>query len=246
MTTKSGQSKMKDAWAAKALMERHGIETVEELAALLAKLGEPKADVAEASEPPPPEPVVAGKVADDLAWITADTGAVHVVARFTNLVLRPQKPGFNPPIDSISVFENHRGPWEACPFDLSSKNREQEILNWVHYGRWSHIAIPRDVAEVCYSDARWPLPTKAVISGKEFTGWDQFAQSARGTYRDLTDRVPLRESVRRCLQRFPGQVFIDARYHRELKDPRIVNPYGNRLVGLALKLPAVQLEGVTR
>lgn len=263
--SKKKKSSMKKAWEAHALMKKYGFKTIEDMAAALEKVqdaeGLPEAPVTTSEAITVyPEAAVAPETvttpgdrlkalvapADDLAWITEDIGAVHVVARYQNLVLRPPRDNMNPPMAGVQVHEYTRGPWHAMPFDLRSRNREQEVLNNVHYGKWAHLAISRDVAESVYADERYPLPTKAVISAKEFGGWDRHANQARGTLRPLGKPVALREVTRRVLQRFVGEVFINATHHwRDMPDARVANPYGNRLAGLALKLPDVAQEGVT-
>lgn len=256
--------KMKEAWEARALMDKYGFKTIAAMEAALAGVGpavtseEPTSVLPDeripASRPMPDEwpassPAIpaakAVEVSDPLGWITRDTGAVHLVSRYQNLVIRPPRYGVQPPMDAIVAHEYGRGEWAACPFDMRSRDREQEILNWVHYGRWAYVAISRDMAEVAYGDPRWPLPEKAVIVPAEFGGWDRFGNQARGVLRPLVQAVPLREAVRRCLQRFIGEVFVNATYHREMHDVRIANPYGNRLAGLSLRLPTVQTEGAT-
>ena len=247
---KSGPNKSKQAWDARALLEKHGFESVEEMDAALKALSVAKEVVVEAphdltaatpgidmSRLPVPK--------DDLAWITRDTGAVHFVARYGTICIRPQQAALVPPLDAVLMLASGQGEWSACPFDLRSRTREQEILNMVHFGKWSYLALSAEEAAALYSDPRWPCPRRAVVSASEFRGWDRAAKQARGTYRDLPEVLPLREAVRRVLQRFVGEAFVDATYHPEMPDVRIANPYGNRLLGLVLKLPAVKVEGAT-
>ena len=56
----------------------------------------------------------------------------------------------------------------------------------------------------------------------------------------LAEFVPLREEVRRLLQRH-SDTFLNWSYHRDQFDPRFPNPYRNRIADVGRKiLPAVK------
>ena len=73
----------------------------------------------------------------------------------------------------------------------------------------------------------------------EFRGWSAYSHAATGKKRPLGENPdPLRECVRRLLQRFPGRAFLNSRHHplSEWPTPEIANPYGNSLGNLRIKV----------
>lgn len=240
--TGSKKSRVKTAWEALAVMERLGFESVEEMEAAMAKIREiptsPDAvipvDVPIGAEAPTGDPV-----ADDLYWITADHYEIHFVLRKRTMSLRPARMKLSPPIEGISINPYGGGEWNNMPFSLRHDDHEKQRFLRIKYSNWNYFCLTRELAEDMYSDARWPVPSKAVISHEEFRGWSRASNRATGVHRDLSNPDVLREAARRLLQRFAGQLFVNSRHHRDLPDVRVVNPYGNHLDEIAIPVPKV-------
>ena len=186
---------------------------------------------------------------DDLWWIDEDLFEVHFVARKRGLSLRPRRPRLNPPIDGIRLKPYGEGEWPAMPFSLKSEDHERQKRLRMKYNKWSYFCISRDIAEDMWSDDRWPIPRKAIISHEEFRGWSTASKRAVGTHRPLDNPDVLREAVRRFLQRGAGQVFINWSRHEEIlrQHPQlfnIVNPYGNALDEVALPVVRTAPDGI--
>ena len=101
-----------------------------------------------------------------------------------------------------------------------------------------------------------PMSPSAVVSGREFKGYDRETRRGVGTHRDLGTPDVLRECVRNVLQRLGGTVFIDVRRHGEhlnlgafeygKLNAGMPNPYATRVTNISQRLPeSVQREGVT-
>jgi hypothetical protein len=137
------------------------------------------------------------------------------------------------------------GAWDLMPFVVQNRDREKEQLDRVKTAHWGYFRLTRDLADTVFGDPRYPCPKKAVVDPREFRGWDRVSMRARGTYRDV-EPDNLRELTRQVLQRLRGKCFINNRYHAGRPDPHIVNPYGNELYGLKLRMPGVvSQEGFT-
>ncbi len=222
-----------------SLLKEHGVTTLEELQAKL---------VNETTPPAQPDPMAGWKPADieipadDLAWITPDHFEIHFVLRKHNVTYRPAKPHLQPQLIALMLRPTHTAEWPACPFNLRDpENHERDLFLQIKYKKWNHFMFTRDNAEDMYRDDRFPLPKKAVISHTEFRGWSNQAGRALGVHRDLVNPDPLREAMRRCLQRFPGQLFINFQHHPEMPgNAQVANPYGNSLENH--RLPVVHNE----
>ena len=269
-TRKPGSSKQgsatKEAFALrKELKERYGVESVEELHEKMAALTEPVTTggpmpiITLNPEPPPAdfkiEPLATEPLLppDDLYWITPDIHDIHIVLRKRNLALRPARDALVPPIPPISIKPYSMGAWGAMPFSLKFDDHKKQHDLRMKYAQWAFFVISRDVAEDMFSDDRWACPEKAVLSHEEFRGWSRASKRALGTYRDLENPDVLREAVRRILQRFNGQAFINMQYHPRMEGEtdaqfswRMLtpNPYGNRLdeVGMPVVRPITGSE----
>ena len=197
---------------------------------------------------------------DDLAWITKDMRAVYVVAKNMTLTLRPTNTNYNPIMSGILIHSDGDGSWSAMPFDIRSNHPDpdtrasEDKYNAACYGNWGHFCVSRQLAQSVFGDSRYPIPTEAVVSAKDFRGFDYQVQSAIGKHVPITDPDPLREVVRRLLQ--SSEVFVDVSRHLDrlpVGPPKpgdlnvtFPNPYRRRLGSLAPKLPAVKHEGMTR
>lgn len=242
-TRKSGSGEaMKEAFALRSELKRYGVDTVEELREKMeAVLGSVPAETATVSVPRGAEtPATTAAPPDDLLWIGRDHFEVHLVLRKHNLILRAARPALQPPIERISLKPYATATsWNNMPFTLRHENNERQKFLRIKYAKWNYFCISRDVAEDMFSDPRSPIPTRAVISHEEYRGWSHASKRAVGIHRDLVDPDPLREAVRRVLQRFSGQLFINSAYHKDMPDYRIVNPYGNHIDEFAIPVPRV-------
>lgn len=200
------------------------------------------------------------EVRDDLDWITPDVHSVAFVSRHMTICLRPAKPGFGDTFVPISMNHTGYGPWDAMPFDIRSNDADldrrvlRERINRATYATWAYHRLSRALAEEMYADARWPIPKEAVVSGKEFKGFDRQVQRAVGKHRVLVAPDPLREAARRVLQRLAGSTYVDVRFHKDAVlayadwcksgrkgferglNPSRPNPYGTSLGSLVAKL----------
>ncbi len=221
---------MKQAKQVRDVMKRLGITDADELEKML---GDVSTDIEPATtDIPSPIASAPSTACDPLAWITHETPSVNLVAKNKNLSLRPSFLRMNPPIESVQVFAWTEGTWNALPFDLTHKDPNEEKKMRMYARNWGHFRITKAHAEFdVYGDDRYPLPGSAVVDPSDFMRWDHAANRAIGKYSDLgPDVVPLREVIRRTLQRKAGACFINMRYHPDL-DPRVVNPYCNELMG---------------
>jgi len=106
----------------------------------------------------------------------------------------------------------------------------------LRYSRWNHYRISQDFAHDVYSDERHPIPEKTVVSVANFKGWDRYGNRPAGAA-EPTGGVALREVVRRLLQRKANACFLNTMHHGAGEfDPRIVNPYGNKLEGFQVRV----------
>jgi len=234
------------AGALDTLLAEHGVATVAELnerlrgvveptpttgpspadyAASVTVSAEPQFKNAESeyltpSEPPPPDP---------LAWITAGTQFVEIVSSCCVFGLVAAKDARGK--GAIDLPNYGSGPWGACPFSFRSEDRQFEENQRVMKDEWWNHRFRRELAEMVYEQKGRLVPTDAVIGVEDYKGWDRMTRAARGTRTPLTEFVPLREEVRRLLQRHTD-TFINWNYHRNDIDPRIPNPYKNRVTDI--------------
>lgn len=228
---KPGRTKL--AWEALKLMESLGCKTIEEFHAKVAALHQPDLAALEAEAPMEPieEPVTMDATVEDcLGWIDKGIDVVWLVIKSMTLSLRPSRPFMDPPMEQIMISSAKRDGWPNMPFDVRGRNDRETLFNRVNYAEWGHFAISRDLAEQVYGHRAFPIPTEAIIVPQEARGWSTYSHAAMGKKRSLGENPdPLRECVRRALQRFPGRLFINSRHHPEMPQPWIVNPYGNSL-----------------
>jgi hypothetical protein len=192
--------------------------------------------VVETAAASPPETVVPldiAKKTDPLAWITLDTPYVALVSGIAVFGLWT---GDDPKgRDSIDLVNTGIGPWLAMPFEITHANRAQEQNERVMKATWWQHRLQRSLVERIYKPGKKSVPTKAVLTPEDYEGWDKVGMQARGTYSPLTEFVPLREEVRRLLQRH-ADTFLDWTSHKQDFDPRLPNPYNNRLAALSAKI----------
>lgn len=238
-------SAMKEAHALRRELAKYGVTTVEELQAKMAGL------VAEVPVDPTPAPIEIAAPPpddnyDDLWWITPDTYEVHLVCRKRGITLRPAREKLQPPLEGIMLKSYGEGAWETMPFSLRDENHEKQRFLRIKYSRWLYYCVTRELAEDMFSDPRWPVPNKAVLSHEEFKGWSRASKRATGKHREIENPDVLREAVRRILQRGAGAVFVNARYHQEMSggDYRIANPYGNFLDEVSLPVVKTYPKGI--
>jgi hypothetical protein len=194
---------------------------------------------------------------DDLDWIDDDVHAVHLVSKNMSITLRPADMNQVPIVSTVMIHSHGSGPWLANPFDLRSNHPDVNVrattekLNEIRNANWGYFVISRQLAEGVFSDPRFPVPSKAVVSAAEFRGYDREVHRAVGKYRDLGPSPDkLREAVRMVLQRMRGTCFIDASRHgpeiaSRRFDARRPNPYGMALGNIVARLPEVKTEGAT-
>jgi hypothetical protein len=232
-------NRTKLAWDALRLMESLGCKTIEEFNEKVAALQQPNLAALAAEAPLTPPEVAAvpdAQVVDCMAWINENVDQVWLVAQSMTLSLRPSKPFMTPPLEQIMISKAHEAEWPNMPFDIRGKTDAETQWNRMRYAHWGHFVVSRDLAEQVYGHQHFPLPDKAVIVPEEFTGWGTYSHAAGGKKRLLVNPDPLRETVRRVLQRFPGRCFINSMRHplNQWPTPGIANPYGNRLGNLKI------------
>ena len=163
-----------------------------------------------------------------MAWITKDVPYVAIVSGTAVFTLFPGRDKKGDGI--IQLVNSGQGPWAGNPFDMSNKDRQAEQNEAVMKARWWQHKFTRSLAEKVYAQNVRPVPESAVIAPKDYEGWDRIGRQANGTHTPLAEFVPLREEVRLLLQRH-SNTFIDWQHHKGQLDPRIPNPYRNRVAG---------------
>ena len=164
---------------------------------------------------------------DALAWITNETPYVGLVASTAIFTLFPGDVN-NKGKGLIQLTNTGSGPWLANPFDMRHKDRVQEQNLKVMKSKWWQHRYPQQTARRIFDEGIRPVPTRAVQAAADFERWDSLGRQAKGVYTPITEFVPLREEVRRLLQKYP-ETFIDWNHHKGDLDPRFPNPYRNRI-----------------
>ena len=191
-------------------------------------------EVAETIAHSPPETVVTADAGthDPLAWVTDDLAGVYLVSRFSTISMRPKKSNLNPPLEGMELYAYARGRWRTNPFNLEHRDPEIAQNQRVMKANWHFHVLTMEFARDLWSDPRYPMPSTAVIDPEGFKGVSRQTKTAIGPRSPITDSV-LRETLRVVLQRGAGSTYINTMHHGlQIEDPRIVNPYGNKLSGL--------------
>ena len=265
-TTNKPGSRTKQAWDALRMMEELGFDSPEAMQAALRESAQAAgAAIVEALVAPTtandpitattndfdftistvtapdatePDETYISTVTDPLAWITAKTPHVEIVSSITVFGLHPGNVGSG--LGALNLKARSSDTWASCPFDFRSEDRVAEQNKRVMHAKWWHHTFNQNLAKLVYANKVREVPAEAVIGVDDFQGWDGLSKSARGTFSPLREFVPLREEVRRLLQRH-GNTFLNWSYHRDQFSPLYPNPYRNRIddVGHTI-LPAVK------
>ena len=224
------------ARAMKAKMEEYGASTPEELFAKMAVA--PPSDGAADRLVERIETAQPSK--DCLHYITPDVPYVGIVSTYSTITLRPGRERMNPPMHRVVMNATGREAWGFCPFHIGDNTSEENDQRMkLMKARWHVHTLSREMAEMVWDDPRFPKPVRTVIDPKTFKGYDTNARAARGDLVEITDFDALREVTRICLMRL-SETFLD--YGRRPAgfdfDPRIVNPYKNKIPGLRMKTQA--------
>ena len=235
-----------------ALMKEAGVDSVDALREHIASKSTPEQwaapatgstysggasiEVREWQQTEVPEPET-GPAEDCLGFITADTPYVGIVSSTSTFVLRPQNDKMQPPMTRVSISSQGSRVWAANPFIIRDENRVYEQNIRVMKAKWHHYRVTRELAESIWSDERHRRPTTAVMDPTTFVSWDQRAKQAIGKHEPITEFVPLRELVRYLLTK-GRETYLDYTVRPEglTFDPRVPNPYRNKIVGVAVEI----------
>lgn len=203
------------------------------IAELERQLAEGRAGVAApaaapAERPPPAPPAAQPKDADPLAWITEDTEEVFLVGRDSALLghMFPTPPGLKREDYREPLAAYGSMPWSTCPFSHKGRNDEETRNLRIMNSAYWHYRVDRFWASGFFAGKYAEMPRTAIIDPAAFSGADRLTGVLRGG-KAKASGIALRELVRWWLQKYAGNLWLDAgRNPKGAVDWKNPNPYG--------------------